>query len=375
MQRTTIVVAAIAGLAGSATPQDCLVQEREVEISIEQVGLGTTVFSLPIDPPIAARNGTLFSFEVWQGVLRVSGGAAKTVATAELLDGGAVVGTFGPMDVNQVDSDVGAQGGFIIRTPVPILSAASAIVDEIRITWANEHVLGSPVVSSTLTGYGGHPQMRLTAWAGLFSGGRTAHGIVDFPGEAPIVFTEPGASAWRVRPLAEPVPLTHAAQIIFGSFFWGGSLPASGMIECHLVLDDGSLLVLDDARSPSTGAPLPPETGLGAVNCGLAIDAPMRGALADRSVTTLLYRAHVDSPLSLLTWEFTPGGPLQLLVGRCDWLCYADADENGELDFFDFLAFQNEFAAGHPASDCDVSGALDFFDFLCFQNAFAAGCP
>ena len=25
--------------------------------------------------------------------------------------------------------------------------------------------------------------------------------------------------------------------------------------------------------------------------------------------------------------------------------------------------------------DCDGSGDLDFFDFLCFQNAFAAGCP
>ena len=26
-------------------------------------------------------------------------------------------------------------------------------------------------------------------------------------------------------------------------------------------------------------------------------------------------------------------------------------------------------------ADCDQSGTLDFFDFLCFQNAFAAGCP
>ena len=25
--------------------------------------------------------------------------------------------------------------------------------------------------------------------------------------------------------------------------------------------------------------------------------------------------------------------------------------------------------------NCDGSGALDFFDFLCFQNEFAAGCP
>jgi hypothetical protein len=62
--------------------------------------------------------------------------------------------------------------------------------------------------------------------------------------------------------------------------------------------------------------------------------------------------------------------------------CYADCDSGsgpGALDIFDFLCFQNRFAAQDPwACDCDVStggGLCDVFDFLCFQNAFAAGCP
>ena len=55
--------------------------------------------------------------------------------------------------------------------------------------------------------------------------------------------------------------------------------------------------------------------------------------------------------------------------------CYADCDLSGSLDFFDFLCFQNEFAAATAYADCDGSGSHDFFDFLCFQNAFAAGCP
>ncbi len=55
--------------------------------------------------------------------------------------------------------------------------------------------------------------------------------------------------------------------------------------------------------------------------------------------------------------------------------CPADCDGSGTLDFFDFLCFQNQFAAGDPEADCDGSGTLDFFDFLCFQNEFAAGCP
>jgi hypothetical protein len=56
-------------------------------------------------------------------------------------------------------------------------------------------------------------------------------------------------------------------------------------------------------------------------------------------------------------------------------VCYADCDDSGTLDFFDFLCFQNEFAAQTAYADCDDSGTHDFFDFLCFQNEFAMGCP
>ena len=59
---------------------------------------------------------------------------------------------------------------------------------------------------------------------------------------------------------------------------------------------------------------------------------------------------------------------------RLDPICAADCDGSGALDVFDFLCFQNRFAAAAPAADCDGSGELDFFDFLCFQTAFGAGC-
>jgi hypothetical protein len=55
--------------------------------------------------------------------------------------------------------------------------------------------------------------------------------------------------------------------------------------------------------------------------------------------------------------------------------CFADCDGDGALSFFDFLCFQNDFAAGDPRADCDGDGSLTFFDFLCFQDVFAAGCP
>ena len=54
--------------------------------------------------------------------------------------------------------------------------------------------------------------------------------------------------------------------------------------------------------------------------------------------------------------------------------CEADLDGDGTLTLFDFLTFQNAFAAGEARADCDRDGSLTLFDFLCFQNAFAAGC-
>ena len=56
--------------------------------------------------------------------------------------------------------------------------------------------------------------------------------------------------------------------------------------------------------------------------------------------------------------------------------CYADCDQSGALDIFDFLCFHNSFVSGEPyACDCDPDPVCDIFDFLCFQDAFVAGCP
>jgi trimeric autotransporter adhesin len=71
---------------------------------------------------------------------------------------------------------------------------------------------------------------------------------------------------------------------------------------------------------------------------------------------------------------WAPSG-LPEYIARLDCAtCPADCDGSGDLTFFDFLCFQNLFAAMDPGADCDGDGEFTFFDFLCFQNAFAAGC-
>ncbi|MCA9279955.1 MAG: hypothetical protein H6815_12700 [Phycisphaeraceae bacterium] len=55
--------------------------------------------------------------------------------------------------------------------------------------------------------------------------------------------------------------------------------------------------------------------------------------------------------------------------------CYADCDENGTLDTFDYICFGNAYVANEPYADCDGDGDFDIFDYICFGNAYAAGCP
>ncbi|MFG0282861.1 MAG: GC-type dockerin domain-anchored protein [Phycisphaerales bacterium JB039] len=70
-----------------------------------------------------------------------------------------------------------------------------------------------------------------------------------------------------------------------------------------------------------------------------------------------------------------PGAGSAIVYDLDCLICRPDLDGDGELTFFDFLAFGNLFAAGDMRADFDGSGDLDLFDFLAFQTAFDAGCP
>ncbi len=52
----------------------------------------------------------------------------------------------------------------------------------------------------------------------------------------------------------------------------------------------------------------------------------------------------------------------------------ADWNEDGVLDFNDFLAFMNDFNADDPCADLNGDGVVDFNDFLEFLNIYNAGC-
>ncbi|MBU6411980.1 MAG: S8 family serine peptidase [Planctomycetes bacterium] len=54
--------------------------------------------------------------------------------------------------------------------------------------------------------------------------------------------------------------------------------------------------------------------------------------------------------------------------------CIADVNNDGVLDFFDYLDFVSIFANMEPNADFNHDGEIDIFDYLDFVNAFAMGC-
>lgn len=55
--------------------------------------------------------------------------------------------------------------------------------------------------------------------------------------------------------------------------------------------------------------------------------------------------------------------------------CPADWNADGNLDFFDIVAYLGQFASGDLATDLTGDGFLDFFDLLNFLGLFSGGCP
>ncbi|MEO1009280.1 MAG: GC-type dockerin domain-anchored protein [Planctomycetota bacterium] len=104
------------------------------------------------------------------------------------------------------------------------------------------------------------------------------------------------------------------------------------------------------------------------------------GVKYDEAIVTRVRIVTGDTALAAGVQEAWPANDLvvmdDFIFGEPNFLpCFADQDADGELTIFDFLGFQNAFAAGSLDADCDGNGRLEIWDFLCFQNAFDTGCP
>lgn len=83
--------------------------------------------------------------------------------------------------------------------------------------------------------------------------------------------------------------------------------------------------------------------------------------------------------VTLIAWDangvYADSDPVtvRVLVGGMP-PCEADVNDDGFLDFFDYLDFVDAFEAGDAAADFNDDGFVDFFDYADFVAAFEAGC-
>ncbi len=85
----------------------------------------------------------------------------------------------------------------------------------------------------------------------------------------------------------------------------------------------------------------------------------------------------------IVTDPAAPGGFSRSEVARvplfcpnsgCATPCSADFNDDGTLNFFDYLDFVNEFSTDGIAADFNHDGVIDFFDYLDFVDSFSIGC-
>ena len=141
---------------------------------------------------------------------------------------------------------------------------------------------------------------------------------------------------------------------------------------------------------PPTPAPIPITGTLRIVPGGATIS--IEGGFETQSTVPAPGQGVENIPFDIPT-ILPPGGTAHLLLsadfGETDLdvsqsliieadgekVCRADYDRNGELDIFDFLAFNNDFDVMNPKADFDGNGRFEIWDFLAFLNAFDKGCP
>ncbi len=73
-----------------------------------------------------------------------------------------------------------------------------------------------------------------------------------------------------------------------------------------------------------------------------------------------------------LTLNATPGTNAQNLQVFNN--CLADYNDDGVVDFFDYLDFVAAFSTNEWDADYNLDGVVDFFDYLDFVAAFSSGC-
>ncbi len=111
------------------------------------------------------------------------------------------------------------------------------------------------------------------------------------------------------------------------------------------------------------------------VPSGPFVDGPAAGGNA-HSITMDTSTAGLKAATLTITSD-DPDQPTRLvsLIGEVlEASCPADYNNDGEVNFFDYLDFVDAYSAGDISADFNNDSMIDFFDYLDFVDAYSTGC-
>ncbi|MEO1007668.1 MAG: FG-GAP-like repeat-containing protein [Planctomycetota bacterium] len=219
-----------------------------------------------------------------------------------------------------------------------------------------------------------HDDRTIRILGGNGAGGFTPGQVITTPAQRPEGVVAADFDGDRDMDLAATVDNAVRLYINTGGVFAGGALLPVGSVDPSAIYigdfaaggpgpdlltindDGGSISVFENFGSGAFGTAQVFSTGI----------SPQFAAVGDfdRSGTDDIAVTNRDSNTTSVFLNRDTALP-----------CPADFDGDGEVNLFDFLAFQIAFDLGRPAADIDGDGMLTVFDFLAFQNLFVLGCP
>lgn len=367
----TLIAMTVLAIGSMAFAQDGPLKTRTIDLDLSASFPDVTISVVPVEPPVPVLRGAEAVIDAidLSRVKTDRGGAAVQFSVALISDGR----TIGFADIPDLQL-IGNQDTLANTRRVRIPVTSEGTIDAVRFV-LTPVVTSAPVADlvAHATGIEGSAQATLYIAYGVRETIRSPHGSLDLPLPSAFAASTTSVSPWQTIDVRE---VENARQgdtglITLGS--WNGLLVGVGsvMAEARARFEDGSERALDDARSPSTGAPRDASAQHYGFDNALAFDPAQEEQLESIDVRVNVVFDDVGA------MDFFPSSPFTLRVYKTNWRCYADANQDGTLNLFDYLAYQNAFNEGDPYADCDSDGRLTIFDFLCYQNAFDTGeaCP
>ncbi len=318
-------------------------------------GFGTTeVITIPLAAPFSAENaGAVVVGPFVVGLSATAGSVSNTFSnevSIALMSANGVISnidfglssTLGTVPANTT-SRLSAVGQMVLKPVNGSVVDCEAVRITVRNTRSNA---SSGTMSTTLTPAAGGSVPVIATYGG-YQSSIDANVRLVLPALTGITVTNPGSStlwtttAWTVIPVPQPVPLSGLRMAAAPPFAAArqASLQTSGVLQCELLLDDGSSIPMPDFMSSVPGAYF--------VN-GARWDVPasMQPVMRDRSFVGWRYRLVVSA--------LPPSGQVrfQAFAGFEFLLAFDDSDSDGLWDRWESTAPGN-------GIDADGDGIVD----------------